>query len=169
MYISICQKIEPEEEFWRLFRGSQPLDLTPDDLRWNWYNLNRNKLVSEVTQSCPTFCEPMNCSLPGSFVRGILQARMLEWVVISFPRASSWLRDWTHISCVSRIAGRFTCWDIREAPPEAQSLFKTHLCFFLFMFLESPSPHSCGYDMSFRTPSGLLWDLGPWMLYTEGA
>ena len=89
MYISICHKIEPEEEFWRLFRGSQPLDLTPDDLRWNWYNLNRNKLVSEVTQSCPTFCEPMNCSLPGSFVRGILQARVLEWGAISFSNRNT--------------------------------------------------------------------------------
>ena len=38
-----------------------------------------------VTQSCLTLCEPMDCSLPGSFVYGILQARILEWVSISFP------------------------------------------------------------------------------------
>ena len=43
-----------------------------------------------VTQSCPTLCDPMDCSLPGSFVRGIFQARILEWIAISFSRGSSW-------------------------------------------------------------------------------
>ena len=41
------------------------------------------KSESEVTQSCPTLCDPMDCSLPGSSVHGILQARILEWVTIS--------------------------------------------------------------------------------------
>ena len=41
---------------------------------------------SEVTQSCPTLCDPVDCSLPGSSVHGILQARILEWVAISFSR-----------------------------------------------------------------------------------
>ena len=58
---------------------------------------------SEVTQSCPTLCDPMDCSLPGSSVHGIFQARILEWVVISFSRGSSQPRDW---SWVSRIVGR---------------------------------------------------------------
>ena len=44
---------------------------------------------SEVIQSCPTLCGPMNCSLPGSSVHGIFQARILEWVAISFPRRST--------------------------------------------------------------------------------
>ena len=39
---------------------------------------------SEVTQSCLTLCNPMNCSLPGSSVHGIFQARMLEWAAIAF-------------------------------------------------------------------------------------
>ena len=37
---------------------------------------------SEVAQSCPTLCDPMDCSLPGSSLHGILQARVLEWVAI---------------------------------------------------------------------------------------
>ena len=54
------------------------------------------------------FCNPMDCSPPGSFVRGISQARLLEWVAISFSRGSSWPRDRTHSSChVSCIRGRF--------------------------------------------------------------
>ena len=47
------------------------------------------------------FREPMDCSLPGSFVHVGLQARILEWVAISFSRGSSQLRDRTHISYVS--------------------------------------------------------------------
>ena len=68
---------------------------------------------SEVAQSCPTLCESMDCSPPGSSVHGILQARILEWVAISFSKGSSWPRDWTQ---VSRIAGRrFNLWATREA------------------------------------------------------
>ena len=45
--------------------------------------------VGSVAQSRPTLCYPVDCSLPGSSVQGILQARILEWVAISFSRASS--------------------------------------------------------------------------------
>ena len=41
---------------------------------------------SEVTQSCPTLCDPVDCSPPGSSAHGILQARVLEWAAISFSR-----------------------------------------------------------------------------------
>ena len=47
------------------------------------------KLRSEVTQLCLTLCNPMDCSLPGSSVHGIFQARILEWVAMSFSRRSS--------------------------------------------------------------------------------
>ena len=42
------------------------------------------KSESEVAQWCPALCDPMDCSLPGSLVHGIFQARVLEWVAISF-------------------------------------------------------------------------------------
>ena len=45
-------------------------------------------------------CNPMDCSPPGSFVHGVLQARTLEWVAISFPRGCSLSRNQTHVSCV---------------------------------------------------------------------
>ena len=44
----------------------------------------KERKESEVSQSCLTLCDPTDCSLPGSFVHGILQARILEWVAISF-------------------------------------------------------------------------------------
>ena len=68
---------------------------------------------SSVAQSCPTLWDPVDCSPPGSSVHGILQARVLEWVAISFSRGSSRPRDWIQ---VSRIAGRhFNLWATREA------------------------------------------------------
>ena len=66
-----------------------------------------------VTQSWPTLCDPMDCIPPGSSVHGIFQARILEWVAISFSRGSSRPRDRTQVFC---IAGRFfTIRTTREA------------------------------------------------------
>ena len=52
-------------------------------------NLVFYMVISEVAQLCPTLCNPMDCSLPGSSIHGIFQARVLEWVIISFSRGSS--------------------------------------------------------------------------------
>ena len=65
-----------------------------------------------VTQSCLTVCDPMNYSPPGSSVRGILQARTLEWVAISFSRGSFWPRDLTQVPCI--VDRFFTVWATRE-------------------------------------------------------
>ena len=53
---------------------------------------------SEVAQSCPALCDPMDCSLPGSSVHGIFQAIVLEWIAISSSRGSSQPRDQTWVS-----------------------------------------------------------------------
>ena len=58
----------------------------------------------KVTQSCLTFCNPMDWSSPSSSVHGFLQARILEWVAIAFSRESSRPTDQTQ---VSHIAGSF--------------------------------------------------------------
>ena len=77
---------------------------------------------SEVTQSCLTLCDPMDCSLPGSSVHGIFQAIVLEWIVISFSRGSSRPRDQTW---VSRILDRcFTVWATREVQQGSHSNMK---------------------------------------------
>ena len=52
---------------------------------------------------CPTLSDPTNCGPPGSSVRGISQARILEWVAVSSSRGSSQRRDRTYVSCVSHI------------------------------------------------------------------
>ena len=57
-----------------------------------------------VTKTCPALWDPMNCGLPGSYVHGVLQARILEWVASSFSRGSSQTRDRTRIPY---LAGKF--------------------------------------------------------------
>ena len=61
-----------------------------------------------VSQSCPTLCDPMHCSPPGSAVLGTLQARILQWVACPFARGSSWPRNQTGISCI--VGWFFTSW-----------------------------------------------------------
>ena len=56
--------------------------------------------------SCPTLCNPMDCSPPVSSVHGIFQTRILEWVAISYFRGSSRSKAWTHFSCVSCLGRR---------------------------------------------------------------
>ena len=70
------------------------------------------KVKMLVAQLCPTLCDPMDCSPPGSSVHGILQARILEWVAISSSRESSQPRDWIWVSCIAD--GFFTFWATRE-------------------------------------------------------
>ena len=95
---------------WLFTSGGQSIGAS-----WSWW-----KWEVLVTQSCPTLCNPMDCRLSGPFVHGILQARILEWVAIPFPRGSSPPRDGNWVSC---IAGRFfTIWATREAPGAPQML-----------------------------------------------
>ena len=78
------------------------------------------QIWSEVAQLCPTLCNPMECSLPGSSFHGFFQAIVLEWIAISFSRGSSQARDRTR---VSHIVDRcFTVWATREV----KSILNTH-------------------------------------------
>ena len=68
------------------------MDLTEaEDIKTRWQNTQKIKV--KIIQSCPTLCKSMDCSLPGSFVHGILQARILEWVAVFSSRGSSQPRD----------------------------------------------------------------------------
>ena len=83
-------------------------------------------LLALNSQLYPTVCDLMDCSLPGSSVHGILQARVLEWVAIPFFKGSSRSRDWTWVSLT---AGRFfTIWASRGAQNSQQSskIFSIH-------------------------------------------
>ena len=72
------------------------------DLRLSFYHD-----LAKSFQLCLTVCNPMDCSLPGSTVHGILQARILKWVAMPSSRGSFQPRDQTHIFCEFCIAGRY--------------------------------------------------------------
>ena len=116
-----CKEIQPAhprgDQSW-VFIGRTDVEaetpiLWPPDAKETKKGRNRERKKVRVTQSRLTLCDPMDCSLPVSSIHGIFQARVLEWVAISFSRRSSQLRDRTQVSC---IAGRhFTIWATREA------------------------------------------------------
>ena len=85
-------------------------------------------------------CNPMDRSPPGSSLHGILQARILKWVAISFSRGSSQSRDQTRVSCT---AGRFfTKWAMREVKPWDSVQFSsvTQSCPTLCNLMDSSTP-----------------------------
>ena len=67
-------------------------------IKWELTDRHYYESESEVSQLCPAFGDPMDCSPPGSSVHGIFQARVLEWVATSFSRGSSQPRDQTQVS-----------------------------------------------------------------------
>ena len=134
-----------ETQFWSLGL-EDPLEVGmathPSILPWSWQStvhrvtksqtqlkqlsthtriLNNIRISSKSLQSCPTLCDPMDCSLPGFSIHGILQARTLEWVAISFSRASSRPRDRTRVSLIG--GRRFNLWATREAPDKIPTTF----------------------------------------------
>ena len=76
--------------------------------------------LTEVAQSCPTLCDSMDCSLPGSSVHGILQAIVLEWIAIPFSRGSSRPGDRTWVFRI--VDRRFTVCATSEVPHVAYSV-----------------------------------------------
>ena len=97
----------------------------------------------------------MDCSLSGSSVHRIIQARILEWVAISFSRESSQPRDQTWVSCIA--ARFFTVWATREAPFLAIRKyywkFPVHLSVLVLLFWKlSPTPTpTLSYKFSFSS------------------
>ena len=74
-------KIKTIQTMWAMVKS---LDFILNSMGNPWKFKQGIESESEVAQLCPALCNPMDCSLPGSSVQGILQARILEWVVVSF-------------------------------------------------------------------------------------
>ena len=119
----------------------------------------------KVAQSCPAVCDPMDCSLPGSSVHGILQARMLEWVAIPFSRESSQPRDRTQAFCIA--GGFFTIWAILQLIE--RSLFSlsalTKYCYMKNTVLDSNNWGSLQAEC-ISLSSDKLFQLALWLLWS---
>ena len=128
--------------------------------------------VIEVAQSCPTLCDPMNYSLPGSSIHGIFQARVLEWVAISFSRRSSQPRDWTQ---VSRIVGRcFTVWATRVAYLQMATfihmfLYTRFINTHIFLLHQLRGFRSNGIPRATSTSTHSSWFLIPFSIKSSSA
>ena len=108
----------------------------------------------EVAQLCPTLCNPMGRSLPGSSVHGIFQTRILEWVAISFSRGSSRPRDRTLVSCIA--GRRFTVWTTRESQSGSET------CSVVSDSLRPHELYSPWNSLGQNTEVGILkWDPSP--------
>ena len=114
-----------------------------------------NEWVNEITQSCPTLCDSMDCSLTTFLRPWDFPGKNLEWVALSFSRRSSWPRDCTQVSCI--VGRRFTIWatslvprltEIRDAHFKADHHYSLRRswkqgCLFSWPFLPRfPSPLS---------------------------
>ena len=87
----------------------------------------------------PDSCDPIDCSLPGSSVHGILQVRILGWVAISFFRGSSWPRNWTQVSCIA--VRLFTDWTMRDLSPWGINSLRV----FVFVFSRELRTQPCSW------------------------
>ena len=91
---------------------------------------------------CSTLCNPVDCSLPGSFVRGISQARILEWVAISYSKESSCPRDRACVSYIGRrILYYWATWEIHENSWNPLFIYAkcTHITFSAFKIFRFPT------------------------------
>ena len=107
----------PRQEYWSGFQFPSPGELPDPGIEpssaWkveslpaqctntHCYLMLLSEAAAKSLQSCPTLCDPMDCSPPGTVVHGILQARTLEWVAISYAKGSSQPRNRTLVSCIS--------------------------------------------------------------------
>ena len=101
-----------------------------------------------VTQLCPALCDPMNCSSPGFSVRGILQAQMLERVVIPSSRGSCQCRDWAHSSSTAGSS-------LPSEPPGQSDGFLG--CFHVLTIVNSAAVSigcMCLFEVQFLLPGG---------------
>ena len=105
-------------------------------------------LCAQSPQTCPALCDPVDCSLPGSSVHGILQIRILEWVAMPSSRGSSQPGEWTCISYIFCIRGRFFTAEPLGMP------HAHHPCFWINgspLILPPPFPSHCA-NHSLRGP-----------------
>ena len=121
--------------------------------------------AAKSLQSCPTLCDPIDGSPPGSPVPGILQARTLEWVAISFSSAWKWK---VKVKSLSRVRLFATPWTAaHQAPPSMGFSWQEH---WNGVPLPSPWVQNAGdANLRLSLPTHSLWILDKWFLFRTSA
>ena len=101
--------------------------------------------AAKSPQSCPTLCDPLDGSLPGSPVPGILQARILEWVAISFSNAWMWKVKVKLLSCVQLLA---TPWTAAYQAPPSMGFSRQEYCVIMHMYILFTAEPFCFHGVS---------------------
>ena len=109
----------------------------------HFIHINKHVYVYVCGQSYPTLCGPRDCSLPGSSVHGIFQARMLEWVATSYSRRSAQPRHWACALVLPALAAEF----LPLVPPGKHIYIYTHTYTYIFQ---------CHIFLPFHTVHGVL-------------
>ena len=112
-----------------------------------------------VTQSCPTFCDHMDCRPSDSPVHGILQARILECVAIPFSRGSSWPRDGTRVQCCRQVLYHLSHQGSPESLRNTSNIFLRILLVHLFKTNKQKKQRPCVGMWFFPTVSLSCLDL----------
>ena len=105
--------------------------------------IERAYMHAKSLQSCPTLCNSMDCSPPGSSVYGILQERILAWVAMPSSRGSSQARDQirvSYVSCIGRQVPTSATWEAPWITITACSLFASNFSLFKFFSHITVSP-----------------------------
>ena len=120
---------------------------------WGWM-LPLRRVAAKLLQSCPTLCNPIDSSPPGCPVPGILQARTLEWVAISFSNAWKWKVKGKSLSRVRLLA---TPWTAAQQAPPSMGLSRQEY----WSRVPLPSPSEEGG----KTQKVMRWSSGFWQLH----
>ena len=124
------------------------------------------KSESEVAQSCPTLRDPMDCSLPGSSIHGIFQARVLEWVAIAFSGCTIMLQ-YKSISCFSHVQLFATPWTVTcQAPLSMGFSWQEYGSGYPYLSPgDLPNPGIEPRSPALRTDSFIIWATKPILKY----
>ena len=115
--------------------------------------------VRSVASVVPDSLWPMDCSLPGSSVHGILQARILEWIAVLSSRGSSWPTNRIHICGISCIASRFFTHSATWEAHQKELLSVIQFCLSFLFFQAGSGPQISCYDICNKgtSPSNDQW------------
>ena len=143
----LTPNLSSSNDFFDCYISIQPLFIY--SLILFFLQIDKNSAAAKLLQSCPTLCDPVDASLLGSSILGILQARTLEWVAIAFSNAWKWK---VKVKSLSRVWLFATPWTAAYQAPPSMGFSRQEY----WSGVPLPSPEHSLYTMTKRTINVLL-------------